>query len=189
MKTYQKVITRDVAYTYRMGAGFPGDVNRTHPASIEPVLIDASAPPTIYGQAVVIDPTTQGIRPITTGDQSDATPLRAYGALVRPYPSQAVAGSSNAQQGLGSALPPVSGVADVLRLGYMAVQLNVGSPAPVKDAVVYVWATATNGAHIQGGYETAYSSTHTVELRNARWQGGMDANSVAEIIFDLDAAP
>ena len=40
-KTRQK--TRDVAFTFRMGAGFAGDVNRTHPASIEPVMIECMA--------------------------------------------------------------------------------------------------------------------------------------------------
>src|SRR5262249_5668758 len=65
--------TRDygsTAIAYRMQAGFPGDVNRMHPASIEPCLIDASAPPTAYGQAVLVDGTTQGVRPLVAGDQA-----------------------------------------------------------------------------------------------------------------------
>lgn len=185
MKTYRKVSTKDVAYSFRMGAGFPGDVNRTHPASIEPTLIDASAAPQQYGQAVLMDPTTQGVRPAAVGDQSDATPLDFYGTMVRPYPLQAPAGSSNAQQGLGAALPPQSGVCDVLRLGYTMVQLNVGSTAPVKNGKVYVWCAATSGNHIQGGYETAFSAGNTVEVANARFMGGMDTNSVAELVIGL----
>lgn len=185
MKSYRHVKTRDVAFPYRMGSGFPGDVNRTHPVTIEPVLIDASAPPQIYGQALLIDPTTQGVRPCAAGDQSDATALAAYGTLVRPYPLQAPAGSSNAQQGLGAALPPQSGVVDTMRMGYMAVQLNVGSTAPVKNGDVYVWCAATSGNHIQGGYETAFSAGNTVKLSNAKFQGGMDALGAAEIMFNI----
>ncbi len=188
-KTYRQIKTRDVAFAFRMGSGFAGDVNRTHPASIEPTLVDASAPPQAYGVALILDATTQGVRPFAAGDQSDGTAARIYGTLVRPFPLQAPAGSSNAQQGLGAALPPQSGVVDVLREGYMMVQLNVGATAPVKDAAVYVWAAATSGAHIQGNYETASSAGNTTKVRNARWQGGMDANSVAEIVVQLDEAP
>lgn len=184
-KTYRGIRTMDVAFQYRMGAGFPGDVNRTHPVSIEATLIDGSAPPQIYGQACLLDPTTQGIRPLTTGDASDATPVDIYGALVRPFPLQAPAGSSNAQQGIGAALPPQSGLADVCRFGYIMVQLNAGQVAPVKNGKVYVWCTATAGDHIQGGYETAADAGDTVEIANARFMGGMDSNNVAEIVIDL----
>lgn len=34
------------AFPFRMNTGFAGDVNRTHPASIEPCLIDPSHYPT-----------------------------------------------------------------------------------------------------------------------------------------------
>ncbi len=49
------------AFTFRAGAGFPGNVTRQENSIIEPALIDAAAPPLLYGVPVVIDPTTQGV--------------------------------------------------------------------------------------------------------------------------------
>ena len=66
------------AFVYRQGAGFPGDVSRGQNARVEPCLIDANAPPTAYGQPVLVDSTTQGVRPFTTGDQSN-TVAAGYG--------------------------------------------------------------------------------------------------------------
>src|ERR1019366_7149105 len=59
----------DVSIPFRMNTGSAGDVNRSHPnANIEPCLIDAAAPPTSYGQAVVGDVTSGGVRPLTVAD-------------------------------------------------------------------------------------------------------------------------
>ena len=46
--------TRDVAFTYRMGAGFPGDINRTQPFSAVPSLINTTTPPRAYGDPVLV---------------------------------------------------------------------------------------------------------------------------------------
>lgn len=187
-KTLKRKMTHDAAFQYRMGAGFPGDVNRTHPAEIEAALLDTTAAHQFnaYGNAGVIDGTTFQLRGIIAADQSNTVALVPFGALVRSFPFQAPAGSSNASQGIGAATPPTSGLADFLRSGLIMAQLNVGSTAPNKGGGVYVWAAATSGAHIQGGYETAYSAGNTV-LMDPRYtyNGGMDANSVAEISFNV----
>ncbi len=177
---------RDVAFLYRMGAGFPGDVNRAHPFSVAAALVDASAPPTQYGQTVLIDATTQGVRPLSTGDQSDSVVLVPYGAVVRPFPLQQSSATNFGSIGLGVGAPPVSGVIDVLQAGFIMVQLNVGSTAPVKGGRVYIWCAATSGNHLQGGYETAFSSGNTVELDpRYTYNGGADASGVAEISFNV----
>lgn len=183
-----RAMTHDVAYTYRMGAGFPGDVNRTHPAEIEAALIDSTAGHAIaaYGNACVLDGTTFKARGYIAADASDSVVSIPFGALVRSFPFQAPAGSSNAAQGLGAATPPTSGLADFLRSGLIMAQLNVGSTAPNKGGRVYIWCAATSGNHIQGGYETAASAGNTVELDpRFTFNGGMDANSVAEISFNV----
>ena len=183
-----RAMTHDVAYTYRMGAGFPGDVNRTHPAEIEAALLDTTAAHQLnaYGNAGVLDGTTNAFRGYIAADASDSVLSLPFGALVRSFPYQTPAGASNASQGLGAATPPTSGLVDVLRSGLIMGQLNVGSTAPVKGGRVYIWCAATSGDHIQGGYETEASSGNTVEL-DARftYNGGMDANSVAEISFNV----
>lgn len=171
---------RDVAFQFRMGAGFPGDVNRTHPATIEPVLIDASAPPTAYGQPVLVDPTTQGVRPYTAGD----TATLPYGVTVRPYPIQQASASNYGAASLGAATPPTSGAMDVLRAGYIMGQVPAGQ-IPVKDGTVYIWTAASSGAHVQGGFEATNPSANGIALAGVTFNGGADANGVVEIAFNI----
>lgn len=174
---------RDVAFAYRMGAGFAGDVNRTHPATIEPTLIDASAPPTLYGQPVLVDPTTQGVRPYASGDQSD-TVASGYGFTVRPYPAQQSSASNYGAATLGAATPPASGAIDVLRAGYIMVNLPAGG-SPVKGGAVYVWSKASTGAHVLGAVEAAFSSTNTTQVLNATFNGSPDASGNVEVAFNI----
>lgn len=183
----EKCKTRDAAFQFRMGAGFSGDVNRTHPAEIEAALIDASAPPTMYGQPVLVDATTQGVRPYAAGDQSNTVESIAFGFTVRPFPTQQTTSNQNfAPASFGSATPPVSGVIDVLRNGLIMAKLNHGVTAPVKGGRVYIWCAATSGNHIQGGLETAYSAGNTVVLDGRyTYNGGMDSSDVAEISVNV----
>lgn len=175
--------TNDVAFTFRMGAGFQGDVNRTHPASIEPALIAASSPPTAYGQPVLVDATTQGVRPFAAGDQSD-TVAAGYGLTVRPYPSQQSSGSNFGEANIGAAVPPATGVIDVLRAGYIMVNLPFGG-SPKKGDPVYVWSKASTGGHILGTCEAAASATNTTRLLNATFNGTPDANGNVEVAFNI----
>ena len=167
------------AIKFRMSAGFPGAVNRSHPASIEPCLIDSSAPPTLYGQGVLVDATTEGVRPFAAGDQALTD---AYGVTVRPFPLQ----QNTTTPALFSATPPVAGVIDVLRNGYIMIGFNASGSAPVKGAQVYLWTAATSGAHIQGGWETADPTTSGCKIGLAprtTYQGGWDANNTGELAF------
>ena len=41
-----------VAFPFRMGAGFAGDVNRTHPATIEPNVNDTVNPLSFFGRNI-----------------------------------------------------------------------------------------------------------------------------------------
>jgi len=174
--------TCDISYGYRMGAGFPGDVNRTHPASIEPTLIDPSAPPTLYGQAVVIDATSQGVRPLVAGDSS----LTAiYGITVRPFPIQQQSSTNYGASNVGSATPPTSQPMDVLRAGYIMSTLS-GSAAAVKGAPVFVWVAASTGTHIQGNFEAAATGGSTIQLdAKTTFNGPADASGVCEIAFNI----
>jgi hypothetical protein len=175
--------TNDVAFTFRMGAGFPGDVNRTHPASIEPCLIDPSAPPTGFGQPVLVNGTTQGVRPFTTGDQSN-TVAAGYGLTVRPYPFQQSSASNYGAAAIGDGAPPSTGVVDVLRSGYIMAKLPAGQTS-VKGGLVYVWCTASTGVHVQGGIEASYDAGDTTQLLNATFNGSPDASGNVEIAFNI----
>lgn len=172
-----------MAMTFNSPAGFPGDISRPAYARVEPCQVDASAPPTVYGQIVVVDATTQGLRPLAAGDASNSVALTAYGALVRPYPAQQRSGGDSAT--FGSATPPTTGIIDALRGGYILGQVAANSTPPAKGGAVYVWCAASSGDHVQGGYETAASSGNTVLIGNATFQGGLDASNVAEIAFNV----
>lgn len=171
--------TCDVAFQYRMGAGFAGDVNRGHPASIQPCLIDAAAPPTLSGQAVVVDPTTQGVRPLVAGD-SALTGI--WGVTVRAYPfQQALTGGGRVGAiGFGVAAPNSQQPIDVLTAGYIMVNV-VG--ATLKGAPVFIWIAASSGAHVQGGFEQAATGGSTISLDTARyfWNSPPDASGIAEL--------
>lgn len=174
---------KDVAFKYRMGAGYPGDVNRTHPVDILPSLMDTTNPPTAFGQAVVIDATSHAIRKLTAADTAD---LNLYGITVRPYPiQQAVSNQNFGAIGLGASALPTSGEVDVMCRGFMIVAVVPGVSTPVKGGPVYVWTAATSGSHIQGGFEAVASAGNTVEVLNAYWNSAPDANGFAEIAFNI----
>lgn len=170
--------TCDTSFTFRMGAGFAGDVNRGHPASIQPCLIDPNAPPTAYGQAVLVDATSQGVRPLVAGD---IAVTEIWGVTARPYPIQQPTTANNyGAAPYGSITPPALQPIDVLRGGYIMVQV-VGNP--VKGGSVYIWCAASGGGHTIGGFEAAASSGNTAALdANYQWNSPPDSSGIAELI-------
>lgn len=178
----RRAITHDVAFGFRMGGGFPGDVNRMHPASIVPGLLDPTNNFLGYGQVALFGDGTTGAnntyRALVAADGS-ATAIKAAGLIVRPYPTQQMAATSlNAP--IGSAVPPTSGIADFLHAGFMIVKMKAGTTVK-KGGAVHVWVAATSGANIQGEFAAAASTTNTVTLANARYTGPADANGNVEI--------
>lgn len=168
--------TRDVAFTFRMGAGFPGDVNRTHPFGITPGLQDATTPVRNYGDAVLTS-TNNTVKGVVAGDGS-ATPINIYGALVRPFPTQQRSGGDSSA--FGAVAAPTTGVVDVCEMGYIMVKIPSGVTV-TKGGQVFIWCAATSGANIQGSFAGAASSTNTVPVLNARFHGPADANGNVEI--------
>jgi hypothetical protein len=165
-------------FTYRMGAGVPGTVSRMNPAAvIEPVLIDPTAPPTAFGVPVVIAAASQGARVVEIGDVE----ANIYGILVRPYPFQQLSGGPTANFNSGG---PGVGGADVLRSGYILAIINTLGGQPVKGQPVYIWTAASGGGHTLGGFETAASGGNTIAIP-ATFQGGVDANGVGEIAYNV----
>jgi hypothetical protein len=173
--------TVDTAFTFRMGTGFAGDINRGHPASIQPCLISPINPVTAYGQAVVVDTaggSNAGVRPLTAGDTAL---VDIWGITARPYPIQQATSANNyGAVPYGSVVPPALQPIDVMRGGYMMVSV-VG--APVKGGAVFVWCAASGGGHTQGGFEVAASGGNTCALGPAYlWNSPADTNGIAEIV-------
>lgn len=166
--------TTDVSFQYRAPAGFAGDINRAHPFSVEPVPQNATNPVLLYGNAVIVDTSTNSGRQPLAGDTAVT---RIYGVAAREYPVQQTSGGMAAGLGLGtpSTINPLS----VLREGYIMVKVN---GTPTKDGVVYLWIAASTGSHVQGTFETTASSGNTIAISNAKFNGPGDSAGIAELI-------
>jgi hypothetical protein len=132
------------AYTFRMPAGFAGDLQRAEIATIETQQINSSAPPTSFGVAIKL---VGGL--VTPINASTDTSANVYGVNLRPYPIQ-----GNGTDPLGTSTPPTSGVVDVLRRGYVDVVLN-GTTAAAKGGTVYVRVANVSAGKPLGGFEAA----------------------------------
>lgn len=173
----------DVAYpyssfNYRMTAGFPGDVSRSHPASIEPVVNDATNPVVYAGQPVLTTASGNTVRSVLS---TDTAATAVYGFAVRSFPFQQSSASAYGAIPFGASTLAAGQPVDVMRTGYILSTLNTGTA--VKGAPVFVWVAATSGVHVQGGLETAASAGNTMALAYPRYQfnGPADTNGTVEI--------
>jgi hypothetical protein len=170
------------AFPFRMGAGFAGDVNRTHPASIEPAQNDTTSPVLLPGLACVTSVAGNSVRSMAAGDTA-LTDI--WGVLVRAFPTQQVtAALAYAQANYGAVAPGTVQPVDVLRSGYILVPV-VG--AVVKGGAVFVWVAASGGGHTQGGFEAAATGGSTMALTSGRafWNGPADSSGIAELAFNV----
>lgn len=176
--------TRDAAFQFRMGAGFAGDVNRTHPASIDPNMNDATNPVLLAGLACLPNAAANGIRSIAAGDTGMTSP---YGVVVRAYPFQQAASTNYGAQSFGSATLAGGSIQDTLRSGYILVQLPAGAAAVGKGSPVFVWCAVSAGAHVQGGFEAVATGGSTAALDVARfsYNGAADATGIVELAFNI----
>lgn len=172
-------VTHDVAFTYRMGAGFPGDITRAHPMSVVAGLNNSSVQAVrAYGDAVLVNTADSTIRGVVAGDGS-VTAAKIYGVCVRPYPIQQQA-QTNYNTAIGAAAVPAGAVVDTLRQGFIMVKLPAGA-AVTKDGTVYVWCAASASTNVQGQFVAAANGTNTLTVTNAKFTGPADANGNAEI--------
>lgn len=176
--------TRDTAFLYRMPAGIPGDVNRMFACTVEPDIIDPSNPPVLYGNAVALDGTSGKIRPIGAGDAA----ADLYGVLARPYPTNVqTAANFFGTQTLGSGnTPPISGMCDVLKMGYIMTKLY-GATASKAGGAVYVRIAGAGAGQIVGGFEAAADGGNTIQAgaKNTYYfRGAADASGNVEIAWN-----
>lgn len=183
-----RALVNDVAFSYRMPAGFPGDISRHNPpGTVEPGQNNADNPVLQFGQACMADGATNTIRrTIAADDAADSI----YGISVRPYPfQQATASGYSGAIGFGQGSPGLIQPLDVLRSGYIISRINpTGGAQPQKGGRVFVWVDpddAGNG-HYQGFFETAATAGSTIELdEKSSFQGGLDSNGNGEIAFNI----
>lgn len=164
------------AFTFRMPAGIPGMVNRAEVATIEAQVVMTTNPPTVYGVPVAIDATAKQIRPIGASD----TAASLYGFIVRPWPTQ----GNSINEPIGTATPPTSGLVNVLKRGYISVQLN-GATAAAKNGSVFVRIANASAGKPIGGVEAAADSTNTIQFATAYFMGPADASGNAEVAYNI----
>ena len=179
--------TRDVAFPFRMGAGFAGAVNTSHPASIRGFLKDPTNPPTLFGQAVAINPSTNAVRSYIASDST--TPTDVFGVIVRPYPFQGATAPTASYAGTGTTwgggqLP--DGAVDVLLSGFIMVSV-VGNCTNGSQAFVWDAASQSSPYHIQSGWEASTPSSNgfAVTFDKTQFASPPDANGIAELRFNV----
>ncbi len=174
----------DSTIKFRMDAGVPGDVTRTHPASIEPALVGplgVGGSANIYGTAVIND--VGGVRSLGAADTAVTV---VWGFTVRAYPTQQRTGGDSAS--LGGSTPPAAGnPVGVGRSVYIMGRLNDIAAVVKKGDPVFIWCAADSGVHKQGGIEAVGSGGNTASLDANRYQfnGPADAKGNVEICVNV----
>lgn len=170
------------AILYRMRAGFAGDVNRSHPASILPIMNDPTAPVLLPGQVGMYNGSADTMRAVVAGDAAgNGTDTKHIaGIAVRSFPIQGSTPPGNfAAETIGGGALPAGVVVDRLLSGAI---MGVVNGTPNLGDTVYVWAAASSGAHVQGQYEAASSAGNTFALPStAFFNGPPDSTGNVEI--------
>lgn len=148
----------------RMPTGFAGDVTRSHGAKIETGYVGGAD--IAYGVPVKVS----GDKFVALEEGDAAADI--YGFIVRSYPS---GGRTSTDE-----VAEAGSLCGVLRSGYMAVPLAVGTAA--KGAPVYV-RTAVDTGKALGDIEVG-STAGNVAIP-ATFMGEADASGVVEIAYNI----
>lgn len=168
------------SFTFRAGAGVPGTISTTHPASVRPRLNDTTTPVATPGLACLYNGSSNDVRGMAPGD-AGSTAISIAGVAVRAYPTQQPTSTQNwAQVAYGAYALPSGVVIDILEEGGILVPI-VGTPN--LGGTVYVWTTTATGSHVQGGFEASSTSGSTVPVANAYFEGGVDSTGVGVVVL------
>lgn len=167
-------------YSYRMPAGIPGRVNREQEHTGEPNALDATSPPSAFGDAVKMGSNGR-VQALAAGDAATLI----YGILEMGFPGVPGTTYGAETQLLGNTQPQPGGRCTIMKRGYMTVRLQ-GATAAAKGGPVYIRLAGTvpSGGRLNG-YEAAADSTNTILLPNAYWMGAADASGNCEFAYNL----
>lgn len=165
--------------TYRMPAGVQGDVL---PASV-PTLESQALGAIAFTQYGIAGKAAAG-KFIPIAAQNDVV----YGFLVRPFPIT----GANASDALGTAVPPTTGIANILRRGYFVASVQLGGATCALGSGAFLRYQNPSGTQIIGGIEGATSgnnyqltSTYVLSGGGAYFTGPTDANGLATVAFNI----
>lgn len=158
----------------RMPVGIAGAISRPQDLTTEPVILNSANIFSAYGLAGK-DSTDGKFIPLAADDAATVI----TGLYVRPYPTTSTPDMVR-QVGTGKNF-----TGDVLKRGYMTV--NIGSTAVglTKGAPVYVRNANPTDASPLGAILGAAVTDETVVLPNATFTGAGDADGNAEIAYNI----
>jgi hypothetical protein len=161
------------AILYRMAKGIPGDVSRQSQATIEAQPYGATA---IGAYGLPVKLVSGLVLAVGAGDTSQSV----YGFLVRPYPITGL----NASDPLGTSVPPTSGIANVLKRGYIAVNAPAGTVAA--GGQVYVRTIVGGSGRTVGEVEGVMSDpANQIAIPGCFFLDSADANGNVEVAYNL----
>ncbi len=164
----------NTVFKFQMPFPSPGTVARPNVQTIEPQIQSATAPVLLFGVPVKM------VSGKATNIAASDTASVVYGFSVRTWPGM----DFTFAPAFGNTAPPGAGFPiDILRRGYIMVQVNAGTPAP-QGAVYMRVATPSAGKPI-GGIEAVADGSNTVVIAGATFQTAVDENSVAEIAYNI----
>jgi hypothetical protein len=160
-----------------MPAGIAGDISRPSTATVEAQVFGATPFPA-YGIAAK----ASAGKVIPVAAQNDFI----YGFLVRPFPIT----GSNPSDPTGTAVPPLTGNANILRRGYFSALVQAGGTSCALGSGVFIRGQSASGAQVLGGIEGVtsgnnYQVTPTTAAGQAYFTSPVDAYGIAEIGFNI----
>jgi hypothetical protein len=176
------------AFTFRMPFAIPGDLAQAAGrANVKAEIYGATAFP-YYGLPCVLSSGT--VIPVNSNLAAVANSI--YGWLVRPFPLQEFASPSTSLVTGGQAVPPTSGIANVMTEGYIGVFVQAGASSVVEGGTVYLrYQTTGAGITIFGGVEgvTTGNNFAVANTTNSRktcyFTGPCDANGFTVVAFGI----
>ena len=163
--------------TFRMPFGIQGDISRPSLATVESQALNSAAAFAQYG----LPGKVSSSKFVPVSAQNDVV----YGFLLRPFPITGV----NASDALGTSVPPTTGIASILRRGYLSVLVQLGSASCALGSAVFVRYQNPSGSQIVAGVEGA-TTGNTYQLIStyggpAYFTGPADGNNIAEVGFNI----
>lgn len=165
--------------TFRMPLGIQGDISRPSTGTVESQALNSSAAFAQYGLPGKV--ATGKFVPVAA--QNDVV----YGFLLRPFPIT----GANASDPLGTSAPPTTGIASILRRGYLSVLVQLGGASCALGSGVFIRYQNPSGSQIVAGIEGAttgntYQLTSTYSNGSgAYFTGPVDGNNIAELAFNI----
>jgi hypothetical protein len=161
-----------VSYLYDAPAGVVGSITRVDLSAVEPGMLDATTPPTAFGQPVKINAATGKFQLMGTA----AVAADFQGIITRITP--AISGSLD--ETFAGGVPKTDQFQSIMTRGYCSVTCGVGTPA--RDGAVYVRVVDGGVGKPVGQFEATADGANNVLLANVVWaSNGKDSTNIAEV--------